>query len=256
MQVESYDGGIGVYDLVVVAVPPDVDDRDRGRTTSSRARSRPAASSTATRSRPRRARSSPSTDAVRARTAWRTGSSRRRAPSSVASRTRATTSARRSCRRRATTRSSCRATQGGGGTYDLQLPRLAASVSVAECRPEAIAACARPWIEPVIDQIGAKRSRLATATVDVVSAVLDRQRPLLHLPPRRQEHAAVVLVQPVGVAVAGVVAAEVAVVADAHRREHDGALGPVGADVAGQAVPAERVADPLDELLAQLVEVG
>ena len=42
--------------------------------------------------------------------------------------------------------------------------------------------------------------------VDVGRGVLDRQRPLLALPPRRQEHAAVVLVQPVGVAVAGVVA--------------------------------------------------
>ena len=103
----------------------------------------------------------------------------------------------------------------------------------------------------------AKRSRLAAATVDVVSGVLDRQRPLLHLPPRREEHAAVVLVQPVGVAVAGVVAAEVAVVADAHRREDDRALGAVGADVAGQAVAAERCGGPAStQLLAQLVEVG
>ena len=51
----------------------------------------------------------------------------------------------------------------------------------------------------------AKRSTLRAATSTSADGVLDRQRPLLALAPRREEHAAVVLEQPVGVALARVV---------------------------------------------------
>src|SRR6195952_4719374 len=40
--------------------------------------------------------------------------------------------------------------------------------------------------------------------VDIVAVVLNRQQPLLHLPPWRQEYAAIVLHQPVQVAQSGV----------------------------------------------------
>src|SRR6478609_4983465 len=61
--------------------------------------------------------------------------------------------------------------------------------------------------------------------VDIRLIVLHRDQPLLDLAPRRQENPAVVLEEPVRVAVPVVHAEEAAVAGHGVRREHDAALG-------------------------------
>src|SRR5712671_3621126 len=72
--------------------------------------------------------------------------------------------------------------------------------------------------------------------VDIRLIVLHRNQPLLDLAPRRQENAAVVLVEPVRVAVPVVHAQEAAVVRDLAGGEDDAALGARGDYVRGEAV--------------------
>src|SRR3954471_13884668 len=61
--------------------------------------------------------------------------------------------------------------------------------------------------------------------VDVVHVVLNRQQPLLHLPPWREEYTAIVLHQPVQVAKPGVNLEEVPKLADPFAPECHTALG-------------------------------
>src|SRR5215475_11887790 len=72
--------------------------------------------------------------------------------------------------------------------------------------------------------------------VDIRLTVLYRDQPLLDLAPRRQENPAVVLVEPVRVAVPVVHAEEAAVAGDRFGREHHAALGARGDHVRGEAV--------------------
>src|SRR3954470_18554448 len=50
--------------------------------------------------------------------------------------------------------------------------------------------------------------------IDIVAVVLNRQQPLLHLPPWREENSAIVLHQPVQVAESGIDLQEIAELAD------------------------------------------
>ena len=75
--------------------------------------------------------------------------------------------------------------------------------------------------------------------VDIVAVVLNRQQPLLHLAPWREEHAAIVLHQPVQVAESGVDLEEVAEVADRVAAERHAALGADGHHVPAEAVPGD-----------------
>jgi hypothetical protein len=72
--------------------------------------------------------------------------------------------------------------------------------------------------------------------VDIVHVVLNRQQPLLHLPPWREKYTAIVLHQPVQVAESGVDLEEVAKLADPVATERHAALS---AD--GHHVPSETV---------------
>src|SRR5436309_13541306 len=72
--------------------------------------------------------------------------------------------------------------------------------------------------------------------VDIRVIVLHRDEPLLDLAPRRQEDPAVVLVEPVRVAVPVVHAEEAAVVGDRIGCEYDATLGTCGDHVRYQAV--------------------
>ena len=105
-----------------------------------------------------------------------------------------------------------------------------------------------------------ERGEVLHQAVDVRLVVLDRDQPLLALPPRRQEHPAVVLVQPVRVAVRVVDAEEVAEVPDRVGREHHAALGADGDHVRGQAVADDLSLEPghglLPERLDPLVRGG
>src|SRR5262245_62988493 len=60
--------------------------------------------------------------------------------------------------------------------------------------------------------------------VDIVHTVLNRQQPLLHLPPWREKYTAIVLHQPVQVAESGVDLEEVAELADPVAPERNAAL--------------------------------
>src|SRR6478609_5813256 len=62
--------------------------------------------------------------------------------------------------------------------------------------------------------------------VDVVAVVLDGKEPLLHLAPRGEEHAAIVLHQPVQLTVSGIDLQEVAELAHRAAPEGDAPLGP------------------------------
>src|SRR6185437_12099270 len=73
-------------------------------------------------------------------------------------------------------------------------------------------------------------------TVDICLIVLHGDQPLLDLAPRRQENPAVVLVEPVRVAVPVVHAEEGAVAGHGIRREHDAALGARGDHVRDETV--------------------
>ena len=72
--------------------------------------------------------------------------------------------------------------------------------------------------------------------VDIVRVVLNRQQPLLHLPPWREKHTAIVLHEPVQVAESGVDLEEIAKLADPVAAERHAALGAYG-----HHVPAETV---------------
>src|ERR1039458_8954537 len=83
-------------------------------------------------------------------------------------------------------------------------------------------------------------------TVYVVRIVLNRDQPLLGFAPRRQEDAAVVLEQPVGVAVGVVDFKEVAEVADRLGGEDHAALGADRHDPRLKPVSADLPLYPLD----------
>ena len=72
--------------------------------------------------------------------------------------------------------------------------------------------------------------------VDIVRVVLNRQQPLLHLPPWREKHTAIVLHEPVQMAESGVDLKEVPKLADPVATKCHAALG---AD--GHRVPAETI---------------
>src|ERR1700748_1433983 len=72
--------------------------------------------------------------------------------------------------------------------------------------------------------------------VDIRFVMLHGDQPLLDLAPRRQENAAVALVEPVRVAVPVVHAEEAAIAGHGVRREHDAALGARGDHVRDEAV--------------------
>ncbi len=76
--------------------------------------------------------------------------------------------------------------------------------------------------------------------VDIVLVVLNRQQPLLHLPPWREKHTAIVLHEPVQVAQSGVDLQEVAELADPVAAERHAALGADGHDVPAEAVLGDR----------------
>src|SRR5690348_4397606 len=75
--------------------------------------------------------------------------------------------------------------------------------------------------------------------VDVVAAVLNGQQPLLHLPPWREKHSAIVLHQPVQMAESGVDLQEIPELAHRVGAEGDAALGADGDDVPAEPVPGD-----------------
>src|SRR5215813_1535710 len=91
--------------------------------------------------------------------------------------------------------------------------------------------------------------------VDIRLSVLYRDQPLLDLAPRRQENPAVVLVEPVRVAVPVVHAEEAAVAGDRVRREHDAALGARGDHVRHETVVVDGVLDAGRGALAEALDV-
>ena len=99
-----------------------------------------------------------------------------------------------------------------------------------------------------------ERPEVGDQQVDVGLVVLDRDEPLLDLAPRRQEHAAVVLEEPVRVAVAVIDTEEAAVVADRLGGEHHAALGPDRDHVGLQPGPGDLPLDAADRALPQRVD--
>src|SRR5690348_14168148 len=98
-------------------------------------------------------------------------------------------------------------------------------------------------------------SEVGGQAVDIRLIVLHRDQPLLDLAPRRQENSAVVLVEPVRVAVPVVHAEEAAVVGDRVGGEHHAALGAGGDYVGGEAVVVDRLADARGGALAEPFDV-
>ena len=120
-----------------------------------------------------------------------------------------------------------------------------ARLPAQRCDPARPLASADPRSRRRVGAAGvAKRSTLAHEPVDVLVGVLHRDRPLLALAPRRQEHAAVVLVQPVRVAELVVDVEEVAVVADRVGQEDDAALGAGRDHVPGRSVRSRTSSSP------------
>ena len=72
--------------------------------------------------------------------------------------------------------------------------------------------------------------------VNIGCVVLHRDQPLLALAPRREEDAAVVLIEPVRVTIGIVDAQEVTEIADRLRGEYHSALGARGHDVRAEPV--------------------
>src|SRR5882724_1367265 len=103
-------------------------------------------------------------------------------------------------------------------------------------------------------------SEVRDQAVDIRFIVLHRDQPLLDLAPRRQENPAVVLVEPVGMAVPVVHAEEAAVVRDRIGGEDDAALGARRDHVGGEAVRLDGFLDagggPLAEFLDAAVGPG
>src|ERR1035441_6640522 len=98
---------------------------------------------------------------------------------------------------------------------------------------------------------GGKGGKIRHELVNIVRIVLNRDQPLLDLAPWRQEDAAVVLEQPVGMAVRIVEAEEAAEVADRLGREDHAALCPDGDHARGEPVSADFSLYPFDGTLAQ-----
>src|SRR5215510_4464990 len=94
---------------------------------------------------------------------------------------------------------------------------------------------------------------ISIKSCDVALVVLNRDQPLLGLTPGRQEHSAVVLEQPVRVAVLVVDSEEVAKVLYRLSAEDDAALGPDRHDARGETVSFNRRGDAVDGLRAQRV---
>src|SRR5579884_3330530 len=95
--------------------------------------------------------------------------------------------------------------------------------------PNALARATSEIAPPVMPASAGDRGReageVADEPVDVGLVVLDGQQPLLHLPPRRQEHPAVVLDEPVQLVQPVVDAEEVTVFAHRLVPEGDAPLG-------------------------------
>src|SRR5579875_1913274 len=92
--------------------------------------------------------------------------------------------------------------------------------------------------------------------VDVGVAVLDREQPLLDLPPWRQEHATVVLDEPVRLAEPVVDLEEVPVLANRVGAERDAALRADAHDVPVEAVLGDRLLEAGAHPRGERVEVG
>ena len=84
---------------------------------------------------------------------------------------------------------------------------------------------------------------LAREPVDVVAIVLHGQEPLLNLPPWREEHTAIVLHQPVQLAVSGVDLQEVTELAHRVTPKRHAPLGPDRHDVPVVAVAGDHVVE-------------
>src|SRR5205823_4925195 len=91
--------------------------------------------------------------------------------------------------------------------------------------------------------------------VDIRFVMLHRDQPLLDLAPWRQENPAVVLVEPVRVAVPVVHAEEAAVVGDLVGCEYDATLGARGDHVRDEAVFVDGVLDAGGGALAEALDV-
>src|SRR3954468_19149739 len=72
--------------------------------------------------------------------------------------------------------------------------------------------------------------------IDIVAVVLNRKQPLLHLPPWREKHPAIVLPKPVQVAESGVDVKEVAEFAHRLAAERHAPLGACSDDVPAESV--------------------
>src|SRR5690242_6804963 len=145
-------------------------------------------------------------------------------------------------------------------------PRAASAPSVVPRKDLRVSFLGAPW--PCQPSLGcAMVSALVSGTyglgefsevrdqaVYIRLIVLHRDQPLLDLAPRRQENPAVVLVEPVRVAVPVVHAEEAAVVGHRVGGEHHAALGAGGDYVGGEAVVVYRLADALGGALAQVLD--
>ena len=102
----------------------------------------------------------------------------------------------------------------------------------------------------------ARWAKFADEPVDVLVGVLHRHQPLLDLAPRRQEGAAVVLHQPVGVAVAAVEGEEVTEVVHLVGQERDAALRSGRDHPPRQPVLVDHALQPGLHARAQVLDVG
>ena len=148
-------------------------------------------------------------------------------------------------RRSSAASSSCRSPEGPSSEKNSPSPISRSMPSTATSSPNVLT---RPVSETAPVIVALPRSSrsgqdvaVGDEAVDVLVGVLHRHQPLLDLAPGRQERAAVVLHQPVGVAVAPVEPEEVAEVADRVREERDAALGAGGHHPPGQPVPVDDV---------------
>src|SRR5579875_1289530 len=102
----------------------------------------------------------------------------------------------------------------------------------------------RSWIAPPVTgsaDLVAEPGEVRDEPVDVGVAVLNREQPLLDLAPRRQEHATVVLDEPVRLAEPVVDLEEVAVLAHRLGPESDATLRADAHDVPVEAVVGDRL---------------
>src|SRR6476619_201359 len=76
--------------------------------------------------------------------------------------------------------------------------------------------------------------------VDIVHVVLNRQQPLLHLPPWREKYTAIVLHEPMQMAESGVYSQEIAELTDPVPAERHAALGACGHHIPLEAVFGDR----------------